>query len=140
MPEQFKAPAPGAPAREWGALALSIPGYEHGAGTLQRAPDGPGFARRVETVGIGTHPWHGFHGWGGYDDAPPDPDDPTGATAGCLLTLLGSHVMHMAWTDEGFLICVQTDDGDAVEVVAENVGRACIAAAAVIRCWPGGQP
>ncbi len=113
----LKTPAPDAHASEWGALAVSIPGWRWVPGML------------------------GYNDYGGNDrimdrseasqqnsDLTPDPDDD--ATAGCLEALLGGPVpTHLA---------VMADP------VASNLwhhgraGRARIAAAAALGRWPGG--
>jgi len=110
------------PARRWGRLAVSIPGWRWMPGMIDTYPS---FRLVVD-----------------YDpelddlsDSVPDPDDP--ATAGCLLALLGPcEVGH--------------DDTDpecgpwSVEIpgvfrMGPTLGRACIAAAAALGRWPGGD-
>ena len=59
----------------------------------------------------------------------PDPDDP--ATAGCLLALLGNERWRLHIDDVGGI-------GHLIHV-GESLGRACIAAAAALGRWPGGE-
>ena len=116
MTAALNLPAPDAPAEEWGRLAASIPGWVVMPGMLDTEGD------RYVYLGVD-----------GGKDAWPDPDDP--ATAGRLLALLGP-----GW-------CVQHDgDGWLVwgQVCGEffraaTLGRACIAAAAALGRWPGGE-
>jgi hypothetical protein len=132
--------------RERDRLAASIPGWRWMPG-MRDGDDGSRcvrIERRAVTWLYDAIFWDGVDEGVVESDQPsnawPDPDDP--ATAGCLLALLGTTVLHMAWTDAGFLVCVQMDGPngiDAAEFVAENMGRACIAAAAALGRWPGGD-
>jgi hypothetical protein len=81
---------------------------------------------------------------GPYDHAifpAPDPDDP--ATAGCLLRLLGDGVRQVfppfrnATARNCSWWCIYLSGGGCVE--APTLGRACIAAAAALGRWPGGE-
>tara|TARA_R110000851_G_scaffold26200_3_gene74557 strand:- start:1929 stop:2267 length:339 start_codon:yes stop_codon:yes gene_type:complete len=108
----LQTPAADAPAEEWGRLAVSIPGWRWMPGMIDTYPS---FRLVVD-----------------YDpelddlsDCVPDPDDP--ATAGCLLALLGAQVFSV-WMAQNWR------EGDD-----ERIGRACIAAAAALGRWPGGE-
>ena len=112
--------------------------------------------------------WDGPHGWegGGYkvdngkvwgigpyagdpidlsgDGWLPDPDDP--ATAGCLLALLGGwdHLVSVDPCGDGsWLITYAIGPSDETQEIAhvegQTLGRACIAAAAALGRWPGGE-
>ena len=116
-------PAPDAPAEDWGRVAVSLPGWRWMPGMLARNFDGP---VRVESV-TDDQPgvlhrcrWTGNMTHADIRSMPlPDPDDP--ATEGCLLALLGrSH--------HGLL-----------QPRGTSLGRACIAAAAALGRWPGGE-
>ena len=60
-----------------------------------------------------------------------DPDDP--ATAGCLLALLGERVAVVHGTRSWFVNPYGDGSGEG-----STLGRACIAAALAMGCWPGG--
>ena len=122
----YTLPAPDAHASEWGALAVSIPGWEWAPGML------------------------GYNDYGGTDrimdhseasqinaDLTPDPDDR--ATAGCLLALLGPDV-NVLRRKHKTLVTIITGDPDlgTPKGRGSNLGRACIAAAAALGRWPGG--
>jgi hypothetical protein len=68
------------------------------------------------------------------DKYPPNPDDP--ATAGCLLELLGSACDINVSVGGVVLLSVKGLDE---RVLAETLGRACIAAAEKLGRWPGGE-
>ena len=114
----LQTPAPDAPAEEWGRLAVSLPGW--------RWTPGMQIAHNLDRyTGGGMYPKH-------Y--AVPDPDDP--ATEGCLLRLLGPG---WCWRndcgdDEWYL-----EGGTNASIWQETLGRACIAAAAALGRWPGGE-
>jgi hypothetical protein len=117
MTAALNLPAPDATAEDWGRLAASIPGWVVMPGMLDTEGD------RYVYLGVD-----------GGKDAWPDPDDP--ATEGCMVRLLGP-VHEAVW---------YTGDCDRwVVAVGEerrlytSLGRACIAAAAAIGRWPGGE-
>jgi hypothetical protein len=139
----IQTPAADAPAAEWGALAVSIPGWGWMPGMLNRR-DGPRY--------MGSTRWawddpYRHHAQGIADDDWPDPDDP--ATAGCLLALLGPRLTvydYGSYAEPG-------ENGLRFRVVVygaskgrphwpprdcKTLGRACIAAAAALGRWPGG--
>ena len=102
-------------AKEWGRLAVSLPGWRWMPGMLE--------GRTGERYEDGDGQWI-INKW-------PDPDDP--ATAGCLVRLLGP-VFEAVW---------YTNDCDRwVVAVGEerrlytSLGRACIAAAEALGRWP----
>ncbi len=119
----FETPDAAAPGEEWGALAVSIPGWRWIPGMAVGGEVSPRHRR------VGDH-WHMRSAMldPRRKEAWPDPDD--AATAGCLEALLGGPVLtHLA---------VMADP------VASNLwhhgraGRARIAAAAANGRWPGG--
>jgi hypothetical protein len=127
----YTLPAPDAPAEEWGRLAVTIPGWRWMPGMQPwfgsaSDPDGGPSIERV----FCPETWQGTRAW-------PDPDDP--ATAGCLLRLLGAHAIDV--------VCPAANNGRwAVSVssphhigIGSTLGRACIAAAAALGRWPGGE-
>jgi hypothetical protein len=73
----------------------------------------------------------------------PDPDDP--ATEGCLARLLGPRVLIRVMPREARRVIEivipsgMTADGRPTVVRDEMLGRACIAAAAALGLWPGGE-
>ena len=114
-------------AKEWGRVAVSLPGWRVLRGIRWRGENGA-------PMGSEWQPW-------------PDPDDP--ATAGCLLALLGD-----SWCvaiEGGFFALWRREDSRALELltideyqadsrlhIATSLGRACIAAAEALGRWPGG--
>jgi len=99
-----------APPEEWGAFAVSIPGW--------RWPDG------MHCLNSSPHP--------------PDPDPDHWAWEGWMLRLLGRgpwdcgyHVAH------GYY--VEHRGSRAGTTHHRSLGRACIAAAAALGRWPGGS-
>jgi hypothetical protein len=119
-------PAMDAPGAEWGAFAVSIPGFPWMPGMAASIGQA---ASRVDDI---AHPWP--------DDVPswPDPDDP--ATAGCLLALLARTcwIHRAAVLPLGAVVTIETPDGLSVTGRGSTLGRACIAAAAALGRWPGG--
>lgn len=131
----YTIPAPDAPAEEWGRLAVSIPGWRWMPGMLGSWADKRGYtyAPRVES-GRSPGPWVSSNSAG------IDPDDP--ATAGCLLALLGDRALLLD------LPTAKTAPGLWRAFVSRRspcftermpLGRACIAAAAALGRWPGGE-
>jgi len=125
-------PAADAPASEWGALAVSIPGWRGpwACSHTEVCPPMPGF---VLFEGAVT-------GWCYTDDitsaarirVSPDPDH--WAWWGWMLRLLGPERIAVSmWVDH---ITVGTDN---LVMDDSAFGRACIAAAAAVGRWPGGE-
>jgi hypothetical protein len=140
----YTIPAPGAPAEDWGRVAVSLPGWRWMPGMLARNFDGP---VRVESV-TDDQPgvlhrcrWTGNMTHADIRSMPlPDPDDP--ATEGCLLRLLGDRALLLD------LPSAKTAPGLWRAFVSRRspcftermpLGRACIAAAAALGRWPGGE-
>ena len=121
----FELPALDAHASEWGALAVSIPGWRWMPGMLT---DSGRFARPD-----GLDAWEMDDGDSYFvRDLCPDPDDP--ATAGCLLAMAGRPTVSRI----GYRIAVGAPP-HWVEVPWHQLGRACIAYAAALGRWPGGE-
>ena len=121
----------GRTAKEWGRVAVSLPGWRwmpgmYAVASLPRTE--PGF-RRIS--GPGFPRW-----WLETHDAVPDPDDP--ATAGCLLALIHSRGVYMVPCSrhEGWWRAIIP--AGAWPESASTLGRACIAAAEALGRWPGG--
>lgn len=118
-------------AKEWGRLAVSLPGWRWMPGMFVPSP---GYGR-LDDDDVSDHPLYRLplrHA----DECWPDPDDP--ATAGCLLALLGDTFAHVATGfGDGFVVCLIVD-GTTIEGTGSTLGRACIAAAAALGRWPGG--
>ena len=116
-------------AEEWGRLAVSLPGWRWIPGMLSRCSTDTRHGRPCRNVAT-LQP--------GPDDLP-DLDDP--ATEGCLMRLLGPS----AWNNvaPGSAHAADGDgwwawvDGDWSEGL--TLGCACIAAAAALGRWPGGE-
>jgi len=115
----IQTPAADAPAAEWGALAVSIPGAPAAwhrteefilvTGDGQHiAPDGTWWSPVANRAGLLSL----------------DVDHP--ATAGCLLALLGGEAFSL-WASAHF---------DSRDI---GIGRACISYAAANGRWPGGE-
>lgn len=140
MTQQFQIPAPDAPSEEWGRLAVSIPGWRWlpGMQTGPRREDGePDGEICLDPWRIGNNDVPGPYADDPAWEAWPDPDDP--ATEGCLLRLVG-----LAADD--ITVGERKGDGtcewlwwDGVSWRILTLGRACIAAAAAIGEWPGGE-
>lgn len=112
------APASDAPASEWGALAVSIPGWRWPSpcplpGWFRGAPDKDW--QRVTDVAA--------YGWPDCERVP-DPDH--WAWEGWMLRLIGAGVFSVWMVDNW-------REGDE-----EHIGRACIRVAAALGRWPGG--
>ena len=131
--DPFETPAADAPAAAWGTLAVSIPGWRWMRGMY--AVSTPG--RHLHVSFPKSAAW-----WLKTHEAWPDPDDP--ATEGCLLMLLGLSMPDwwVATTvrDDGIHIVRASKWGHVrVEAKGRTLGRACIATAAVLGRWPGGE-
>ena len=123
-------------AEEWGRVAVSLPGWRWM----------PGMRTIYDIIILDVYPESGsetgvFASRGGTvivagfeDEDVPDADDP--GTAGCLLALLGSSVMSVEPADDGGWLVELYDLG---EHHGSSLGRACIAAAAALGRWPGGE-
>jgi len=112
-------------AEDWGRLSVSLPGWRWMPGML--ACSGSWSERVVERKRTG-----GARLSGGGDvgcSCCPDPDDP--ATEGCLWALLGGPDT-VAPEVERYVSEGPSDD-------ITSLGRACIAAAAALGRWPGGE-
>ena len=138
-------------AEEWGRLAVSLPGWRWMPGMLalwSLDEDPPMPLRLTEDASDGhnytTNPvWSGVRSDREYNDHEldpewcwPDPDDP--ATEGCLVRLLGNpRRARQALTAAG-----HHNDAHRLHIafmLGEGIGPACIAAAAAIGRWPGGE-
>jgi len=153
-------PAPDAPAEEWGRLAVSIPGWRWPISTDSAPePDMPGFFRIgiSKPLSVFRLPWrstpyaqsrHHESQHYGKGECVPDPDH--WAWWGWMLRLLGPERIAVSmWVDhitvgQSHLVM----DESAVELVEawlvdghgpRALGRACIAAAAALGKWPGGE-
>jgi hypothetical protein len=129
-------PAPDAPAEEWGRLAVSLPGpacWDDLEGV--DGHDAPG-----AVCADGT--------WWSPDSADGmflDVDHP--ATAGCLMALLshGVYAIRLAGLEPDGTSLWQWHDptpddaGEHWSAERLTLGRACIAAAAALGRWPGGE-
>ena len=123
-------------AEEWGRVAVSLPGWPF---------DAPGGCGRMDT-GIDYIPSN-RDDWnrGGAGEPVPNPDDPMGATAGCLLALLGRQVAvrqrgqwMVEWRGMAPLAPGLGSVLRSVTGTGSTLGRACIAAAEALGRWPGG--
>ena len=129
-------------AEDWGRLAVSLPDWRWMPGMRAMltaeghspVPACPGRLDESEALAYETGGWFGQ--W-------PDPDDP--ATAGCLLALLGlwvRQVLPPRWEGDPWRIFRQDPTGRQTAkgwAKGTNFGRACIAAAAALGRWPGGE-
>ena len=113
----FELPADNAPASEWGALAVSIPGWRN-----PRLPWMPYLLSPAGTSNV------------------PDPDH--WAWEGWLLRLIGNPEKADKLADSMHLRRDQCAADAVIDAVMSGVpgriGRACIGAAAAIGRWPGG--
>ena len=135
-------PAPDATFEEWGRLAVSLPGWRWMPGMRaidSAGEDSPG--RVIDSNGFVV-----FEDQNrdlteervSLDDVP-DPDDP--ATAGCLLALLGKrlHIEHGTYLARVVILQEPALHGLYPQGEQKTLGRACIAAAAALGRWPGGE-
>jgi hypothetical protein len=121
-------------AEEWGRVAVSLPGWRWMPGMLQwRTGPWMGSRRSVDSDYCDTG--HEARVMGG--DTWPDPDDP--ATAGCLLALLGALGPIMDGLSLAGRMDVWSRLMRALMHDPKDIGRACIAAAAALGRWPGGE-
>ena len=132
-------------AEDWGRLAVSLPGWRWMAG--MRYFYGGFSASTGASEDYVDRLWEDDAG--PYDHAifpAPDPDDP--ATAGCLLALLGPGWTVQLRNEHGphVIVTAGTASDERREVAvgrhfysASTLGRACIAAAAALGRWPGGE-
>ena len=124
-------------AEEWGRIAVSLPGWRWMEGML--APCG-GYGR-LDEDDVGSNPTYRLDFAKG--NPWPDPNDP--ATGGCLLALLGDRCLIRLMPREGralYEVVIpsgMTQDGRPTRVNGSTLGRACIAAAAALGRWPGGE-
>ena len=131
----IKTPAADAPAEECGRLAVSLPGWRWVRG--MHDADARTF---IEYADCGEAQWL----WAADDGCEhlpvegrlPDPDDP--ATAGCLLALLSADGRPVSATRMTPLSVTVWRHGLGTHT-APTLGRACIAAAAALGRWPGGE-
>ena len=120
-------------AEEWGRVAVSLPGWRWMPGML--VPH-RGYGR-LDDDDVSDHPLYRLPM---RDDANawPDPDDP--ATVGCLLALLeGALVTTQGPLTGGGWIVHTAGASGPVFGRGSTLGRACIAAAAALGRWPGGE-
>ena len=161
----LETPATDAPAEEWGRLAVSIPGFPCHSVAQRRGMVGWLFGESADVdwpvdglramfvvekgvtlyqvVEPGGYPQHRMRN--GRHEFIPDPDHP--ATAGWLLRLLGPRclvrVRILPLEGPGRYEVVipsgMMPDGRPHRATGTNLGRACIAAAAAVERWPGGE-
>ena len=127
-------------AEEWGRLAVSLPGWRWMPGTLhlQIPAYNDCLTRRLD-LGCEASPtqhevWVSDASTDG-DRTVPDPDDP--ATAGRLLSLLGSERDSLMLLPNGAGL-FEWYNGEDWDEKSLPLGRACIAAAEALGRWPGG--
>ena len=141
----LQTPAPDAPVEEWGAFAESIPGWRWMPGMRaidSTGEDTPGRLMDFSGLVVYEDQDRELHEERVYLHDVPDPDDP--ATAGCLLALLGNERWRLHIDDVGewsFWVNgpPETHGTGHLIHVGESLGRACIAAAAALGRWPGGE-
>ena len=136
-------------AEDWGRLAVSLPGWRWMPGMLVMwsLDEDPVMPLRLVEDDSDEHPYTPNPVWSGVRSDRehnaheidiewcwPDPDDP--ATAGCLLALL-SPECHRVIADGPPDETWGWYDGEWHD--APSLGRACIAAAAALGRWPGGE-
>lgn len=103
-------PAADAPAQEWGRLAMRIPGWCE-------------------------PPWDLPSSWlASFHDLVPDPDH--WAWEGWFLRLLGDRLLGVFRRGDEWVVRI---NGYAADHAGSTLGRACIAAAAALRRWPGSE-
>lgn len=138
----IKTPEADATAEEWGRLAVSIPGWRWMPGMRWVVPWLEAAGRLHDSTEAA---WYDDPRTDVKGESVPDPDDP--ATAGCLLALLGTGIYHLRLANmapDGTALwqyfCAESDDaGEQWSAVRLPLGRACIAAAASLGRWPGGE-
>lgn len=145
-------------AEEWGRVAVSLPGWRWMPGMLSRCSTDTRRAVYRWLVGLDTRHYglvcivQDKHGrpcrkvatlQPGPDDLP-DPDDP--ATEGWLVRLLGRQVTVrqrgqwvVEWKGMGRIGPGMGAVSRSVVGTGPSLGRACIAAAAALGRWPGGE-
>jgi hypothetical protein len=140
----LQTPAADAPASDWGRLAVSTPGWRWMPGMLTAHGRicGAGYLVSDDVDDTGQPYVDRTDSTDDWPELAPDPDDP--ATAGCFLALLGLSMPDwwVATTvrEDGIHIVRASKWGHArVEGEGHTIGRACIAAAAALGRWPGGE-
>ena len=146
-------------AEDWGRLAVSLPGWRWMPGMLVMwsLDEDPVMPLRLVEDDSDEHPYTPNPVWSGVRSDRehnaheidiewcwPDPDDP--ATAGCLLALLRpppedgnvTQVLPPMSACPWWSIYMDTQWGRAC-AQGSTLGRACIAAAAALGRWPGGE-
>ena len=131
-------PAPDAPAEEWGALAASIPGAPAAWHRTEEFILVTGDGQHIALDGTWWSPIANRAGLLSLDVDHP-------ATAGCLLALLGVEAWRIQYT-HGYNGVFYTPSepsrdrwSEPTWIQVATLGRACIAAAAAIGRWPGGE-
>ena len=124
-------------AEEWGRLAVSLPGWRWMPGMRNGYALKGGRVRGVVDSGefVETFRDDMTGSWvEQVSDSWPDPNDP--ATEGCMVRLLGP-VHEAVWYtgDCGRWVVAVGDE----RRLYTSLGRACIAAAAALGRWPGGE-
>ena len=144
----LETPAADAPAKEWGSLAVRIPGWRWPISTDSAPePDMPGLFRigrlswRSTRGAQSKHQWTQHYGKG---KCVPDPDH--WAWWGWFITLLGptpadgymAHILPPGGAVTDWRIYMNTAITGPMSAYGTTLGRACIAAAAANGRWPGG--
>lgn len=125
----LQTPAPDAPAEGWGRLAVSIPGWP----TKYKQPSG----QLVDDHGI-EWVYSDQADWDNGGSGKPVPNPDHDGTAGCLLALLSADDRPVSATRMTPLAVSVWRHGLGTHT-APTLGRACIAAAAALGRWPGGE-